>query len=59
MWNRQAGICPVCGQKITTETGWHSYHTVWRSLGGSDGLDNRVLLHPDCHRQVHWQASTV
>jgi RNA-directed DNA polymerase len=59
LWNRQAGICPVCGQKITTETGWHSHHTVWRSLGGSDGLDNRVLLHPNCHRQVHWQARTV
>jgi RNA-directed DNA polymerase len=59
LWNRQAGICPVCGQKITKETGWHSHHTVWRSLGGSDGLDNRVLLHPNCHRQVHWQARTV
>lgn len=28
LWNRQAGICPVCGQKITKETGWHSHHTV-------------------------------
>jgi RNA-directed DNA polymerase len=59
LWNRQEGICPVCGQKITTETGWHSHHRIWRSLGGSDGLDNRVLLHPNCHRQVHWQARTV
>jgi RNA-directed DNA polymerase len=56
LWNRQRGICPVCGQVITEETGWHSHHRVWRALGGSDGSDNRVLMHPNCHRQIHWRA---
>ncbi|HEY5864280.1 MAG TPA: HNH endonuclease, partial [Candidatus Tectomicrobia bacterium] len=37
----------------TMITGWHNHHKVWRSHGGSDATDNRVLLHPTCHSQVH------
>jgi RNA-directed DNA polymerase len=53
LWRRQHGRCLHCGEAITTRTGWHSHHKVWRSQGGSDAADNRVLLHPTCHRQVH------
>ena len=53
LWKEQKGICPVCNQKITILTAWHSHHIVWRSKGGSDKTENRVLLHPNCHRQVH------
>ena len=53
LWRRQHGRCPHCGEAMTTRTGWHSHHKVWRSHGGSDAADNRVLLHPTCHRQVH------
>jgi RNA-directed DNA polymerase len=53
LWKRQKGVCPNCGQKITPDTGWHSHHVIWRVDGGSDRADNRVLLHPGCHRQVH------
>ena len=49
----QRGICPVCGERITKENGWHNHHIHWRVYGGSDDLENRVLLHPNCHRQVH------
>ena len=53
LWKRQDGRCPHCGEAITTITGWHNHHKVWRSHGGSDATDNRVLLHPTCHSQVH------
>ena len=53
LWKSQQGICPVCSQKITSLTGWHSHHIVWRSKGGSDLASNRILLHPNCHQQVH------
>ena len=53
LWRRQDGRCPHCGAAITPLTGWHSHHKVWRSHGGSDTADNRVLLHPTCHRQIH------
>jgi len=59
LWTQQRGICPVCQQKITKTTGWHNHHIIWRSLGGSDHIDNRVLLHPNCHRQVHSQRLKV
>jgi len=53
LWNRQNGLCPVCNQKITKQTGWDNHHLVERFKGGSDKAENRVLLHPNCHRQVH------
>jgi RNA-directed DNA polymerase len=53
LWQEQNGICPVCDQKITKLTGWHNHHIIWRVNGGSDKAENRVLLHPNCHRQVH------
>ena len=59
LWHEQHGWCPVCNQKITTLTGWHNHHLVWRTLGGSDAVANRVLLHPHCHRQVHSQRLHV
>ena len=59
LWKQQNGLCPLCHQKITRLTGWHNHHTIWRTYGGSDTVDNRVLLHPNCHRQVHSQSFDV
>lgn len=59
LWKDQDGKCAVCGSEITELTGWHNHHIVWRVMGGSDAEYNRVLLHPDCHRQVHAKNLTV
>lgn len=59
LWKEQEGVCPVCEQPITTLTGWHNHHIVWRVYGGADRAENRVLLHPNCHMQVHHQGLTV
>jgi RNA-directed DNA polymerase len=59
LWKEQDGLCGVCHQRITQLTGWHSHHLVWRTHGGSDRAENRVLLHPNCHAQVHSQGLTV
>jgi RNA-directed DNA polymerase len=53
LWWWQEGLCPICNQKITRETGWHLHHIIKRSQRGSDKLTNLVLLHPNCHRQHH------
>ncbi|MDE2287030.1 group II intron reverse transcriptase/maturase [Pandoraea sp.] len=53
LFKSQGGLCAHCGCALTAETGWHDHHLVYRMYGGSDALSNRVLLHPDCHRQVH------
>ena len=59
LWRQQDGLCPACHQPITRLTGWHNHHIVWRTHGGRDTADNRMLLHPHCHRQVHSQALDV
>jgi RNA-directed DNA polymerase len=53
LWTEQGGICPVCEQPITRLTGWHNHHIVWRTHGGADSAENRVLVHPNCHQQIH------
>jgi RNA-directed DNA polymerase len=50
---QQEGKCLVCGQPLTLEEGWHVHHLLPRAKGGTDWLSNLVLLHPNCHRQVH------
>lgn len=59
LWHSQNGMCPVCEQAITEITGWHSHHIVWRSKGGSDNAENQVLVHPNCHMQIHSQGLSV
>ena len=59
LWKEQHGLCPMCQQKITKITGWHSHHLEWRSRGGPDTVENRVLLHPNCHQQLHSQGLHV
>ena len=53
LWRTQAGKCLKCGERITKESGWHVHHVLPKAQGGSDKSGNLVLLHPDCHRQVH------
>ena len=59
LWYDQDGICPLCSQKITKESGWHIHHLIRRVDGGKDTMDNLVLLHPNCHDQVHSQSLKV
>jgi RNA-directed DNA polymerase len=53
LYKEQEGICPLCRQKITEITEWHRHHIIGRAHGGKDLTENLVLLHPECHRQVH------
>jgi RNA-directed DNA polymerase len=53
LWHTQEGRCPICGEFITQQTGWECHHITARVNGGSDTLENLVLLHPTCHKQVH------
>jgi RNA-directed DNA polymerase len=53
LWYAQDGKCPNCSERITRETGWNLHHILPKAQGGADSLKNLVLLHPNCHRQVH------
>jgi RNA-directed DNA polymerase len=53
LWISQDGRCPICHQKITKGSGWNAHHIIRRVDGGKNTVTNLVLLHPNCHKQVH------
>jgi RNA-directed DNA polymerase len=55
IWQRQKGKCPNCNQDINLETEWETHHIVPRSQGGEDITSNLVMLHPNCHKQLHYR----
>jgi RNA-directed DNA polymerase len=59
LWLDQRGICPICEQRITKDTGWHAHHIVRKVDGGKNNEGNLMLLHPTCHTQVHSRGLTV
>jgi RNA-directed DNA polymerase len=59
LWWNQEGNCPNCGQKITKGTGWNIHHLLPKSEGGKDNLRNLVLVHPNCHKQIHCRKIDV
>lgn len=59
LWFRQEKRCPMCKQYITQESGWNIHHVIERHKGGSDSLENLVLLHPNCHRQLHSENADI
>lgn len=59
LWGQQKGNCLICQQKLHPETDWNIHHIVWLSKGGKDTMDNCVLVHANCHRQVHAAKLTV
>jgi RNA-directed DNA polymerase len=52
----QNGRWPAWHQPITPLTGWENHPLIGRTNGGADHAANRVLRHPNCHRQVHRQG---
>ncbi len=57
LWYAQKGKCPNCGERIVKETGWNLHRILSKAQGGTDVISNLVLLHPNCHRQVHVKES--
>ena len=53
LWFNQNKRCLICDEPVTFDTGWNIHHIVEKCNGGSDLLSNLVLLHPNCHRQLH------
>ena len=45
IWRRQNRICPVCGEPITSETGFRVYSPA--------GNKPKNMVHPSCYKQLH------
>jgi len=61
LWLDQGGICPNCKKLIREIDGGkvHAHHILQKCYGGKENTANLVLLHPECHRQVHNQRLLV
>jgi RNA-directed DNA polymerase len=59
IWKMQKGKCPCCEETITAETGWNLHHIVKRMDGGTEVLSNLELLHPNCHKQLHYKNTVA
>ena len=53
LWWNQDKRCPICKEKIAKDSGWQVHHILPKSEGGKDNLSNLVMVHPNCHRQIH------
>lgn len=51
---KQNFICSVCGNNLyTTGESIDIHHLVYKSNGGKSTYGNLMLLHTECHKQVH------
>jgi len=48
IWRNQRGRCHVCGEKLTSETGFkmHTHKT-------AGGVMRKTMVHKECHRSLH------
>lgn len=58
MQRRAGGICQLCEQPApfidrNGEPYLETHHIEWLGDGGSDTVDNVVVLCPNCHRRMH------
>lgn len=59
LWLDQDRRCPICRELITQKSGWHVHHIIWRVNGGKDGSTNLIMVHPNCHSQIHVKGFKV
>jgi RNA-directed DNA polymerase len=53
---KQNFICPVCNQILLNGEELHIHHILPVAEGGKDKYRNLILLHQDCHTQIHSNA---
>ena len=53
LWNKQEGKCLNCKQVINLETDWDVHHIIPNSKGGDNRSSNLMMLHINCHKQIH------
>lgn len=53
IWEKQRYRCPICKQMFKDDDDWDIHHIIRRTDGGGDNIDNLMMLHLNCHRQLH------
>jgi RNA-directed DNA polymerase len=50
---RQGWKCPICHDHLFNGERIHTHHVQQVAKGGSDSEDNPLLVHLECHGQIH------
>lgn len=50
IWRRQKRRCPICGDLITSETGFRVHTPAGKN-------SHRIMVHKECHEQIHSQIT--
>lgn len=53
IWERQNHRCLVCNQLFKDKDDWDLHHVIRKTDGGGDNIGNLVMLHINCHMQLH------
>ena len=53
LWVSQEMRCPLCNQLIDEKGKWNIHYIHLRTDSGSDNVSNLIMVHPDCHKQIH------
>lgn len=53
MAGKQHFVCPVCNQSLLNGEELHTHHIIPVQAGGQDKYSNLLLVHEDCHNQIH------
>lgn len=59
---RQNHVCPHCGMSLYIGEDLQEHHQTPRAQGGTNALDNMMLVHLYCHQQIHsgkWQRKEM
>lgn len=51
-------LCEHCCWRAPTPSMLHAHHVVPRACGGSDTIDNLIVLCPNCHALAHYVTAT-
>lgn len=51
VFEKDAGVCYLCGQKVEAGVKWELEHEIALQLGGKDEMENYRVAHVDCHRE--------
>ena len=59
LYDKQNGRCPVCNEVMTDTSDFQVHFIKPLVTGGTETYDNMLLLHPNCHRQIHSRKESV
>ena len=54
LWDVQKGHCHHCGEVIKPKSKWSTHRITPLYKGGKSIWSNLVLVHPDCHKVIHY-----